>query len=66
MTKADIVVLGAGLGGISMVFDLKAELGKSHRITLINKTESFQFTPPTRGSASAGAKRVTSRSSWRR
>lgn len=45
MKKANIVVLGAGLGGISMVFDLKAELGKSHRIVLVNKTESFQFTP---------------------
>ncbi|MDP2731800.1 MAG: FAD-dependent oxidoreductase [Hoeflea sp.] len=45
MKKADIVVLGAGLGGISMVFDLKAELGKNHRIVLVNKTESFQFTP---------------------
>ena len=45
MKKADIVVLGAGLGGISMVFDLKAELGKNHQIVLVNKTESFQFTP---------------------
>jgi len=45
MKKANIVVLGAGLGGISMVFDLKAELGSSHRIVLVNKTESFQFTP---------------------
>jgi sulfide:quinone oxidoreductase len=66
MKNADIVVLGAGLGGISMVFDLKAELGKNHRIILVNKTESFQFTPSNPGSASAGAKRVTSPSSWRR
>ena len=45
MKKAVIVVLGAGLGGISMVFDLKAELGTNHQIVLVNKTESFQFTP---------------------
>ena len=45
MEKANIVVLGAGLGGISMVYDLKAELGNKHRITLVSKTRSFHFTP---------------------
>lgn len=45
MKKAVIVVLGAGLGGVSMVFDLKSELGKEHQIVLVNKAESFQFTP---------------------
>ncbi|PWW02199.1 sulfide-quinone oxidoreductase [Hoeflea marina] len=45
MKKATIVVLGAGLGGISMVFDLRNSLGKSHRIVLVSKTETFQFTP---------------------
>jgi sulfide:quinone oxidoreductase len=40
-----IVVLGAGLGGISMVFDLKAVLGERHEIVLISKTPYFQFTP---------------------
>jgi sulfide:quinone oxidoreductase len=45
MKKAVVVVLGAGLGGVSMVFDLKAEVGNNHQIVLVNKAESFQFTP---------------------
>ena len=45
MESKKIVVLGAGLGGISMVFDLKAELGERHEIVLISKTPYFQFTP---------------------
>ncbi|OCW55754.1 NAD(P)/FAD-dependent oxidoreductase [Hoeflea olei] len=45
MKKANIVVLGAGLGGVSMVYDLKAELGSSQQVTLVSKTPSFHFTP---------------------
>ncbi len=42
---AHVVVLGAGIGGISMTYELRAALGKAHRITLINDTPYFQFTP---------------------
>jgi sulfide:quinone oxidoreductase len=45
MSRSRIVVLGAGLGGISMIFELHNELGKSHDLTLINKAPDFQFTP---------------------
>ena len=42
---AQIVVLGAGIGGISMTYELRKALGKDHRITLVNDTPYFQFTP---------------------
>jgi sulfide:quinone oxidoreductase len=40
-----IVVLGAGIGGISQVYELRKELGKSAEIVLIGDSESFEFTP---------------------
>jgi sulfide:quinone oxidoreductase len=42
---AHIVVLGAGTGGMPAAYELRAELGKSHRITVINASETFQFVP---------------------
>jgi sulfide:quinone oxidoreductase len=42
---AHIVVLGAGIGGISITFELREALGKDHRLTLISNTPYFQFTP---------------------
>ncbi|KUO58333.1 MAG: pyridine nucleotide-disulfide oxidoreductase [Alphaproteobacteria bacterium BRH_c36] len=42
---ARIVVLGAGIGGISMVFELRDALGRKHAITLVNNNSFFQFTP---------------------
>jgi len=42
---AHIVVVGAGLGGMPAAYDLKKELGAGHQVTLINVTDSFQFTP---------------------
>ncbi len=40
-----IVVLGAGIGGISQVYELRKDLDKSHEIVLIGDSESFEFTP---------------------
>ncbi len=40
-----IVVLGAGIGGISQVYELRKELDKTHQIVLIGDSESFEFTP---------------------
>ena len=40
-----VVVLGAGLGGVPMAFELREQLGSPHRVTVISNTESFQFTP---------------------
>lgn len=42
---ADIVVLGAGVGGLPAAYDLKHTLGKAHEVTLVGSSEQFQFTP---------------------
>jgi sulfide:quinone oxidoreductase len=42
---ADIVILGAGIGGLPMAFDMKAAKRKEDRITVISNTPYFQFTP---------------------
>jgi sulfide:quinone oxidoreductase len=42
---AHVVVLGAGTGGMPAAYELKAELGKSHEVTVINENEYFQFVP---------------------
>ena len=42
---AKIVVMGAGIGGISQVYELRKELGKEHEIVLIGDSERFEFTP---------------------
>lgn len=40
-----IVVLGAGTGGMPAAYELRHELGKQHRITVVNASENFQFVP---------------------
>lgn len=47
---ATVVVVGAGLGGMSAAYELKAELGKSHEVILVNDKPDFEFTPLTPGS----------------
>jgi sulfide:quinone oxidoreductase len=42
---AHFVVLGAGLGGMSAAYELRAELGRSHRITVVGNGDQFSFTP---------------------
>jgi len=42
---AHIVVLGAGLGGLPAAYELKAELGAQHQVTVINALDHFQFVP---------------------
>lgn len=42
---AKIVVMGAGIGGISQVYELKKALGNAHEILLIGDTDRFEFTP---------------------
>jgi len=42
---ARIVVMGAGIGGISQVYELKKELGNSHDIVLVGDSDRFEFTP---------------------
>ena len=40
-----IVVLGAGIGGVPMAFELRDLLGKSADITVVSESEWFQFVP---------------------
>ncbi len=42
---ANIVVVGAGLGGMPAAYDLRKAMGKEHQVTLINPNSHFQFTP---------------------
>jgi len=42
---AKIVVMGAGIGGISQVYELRKELGREHDIVLIGDSDHFEFTP---------------------
>ena len=42
---ARIVVMGAGIGGISQAYELKKEFGNAHAITLIGDSDRFEFTP---------------------
>ena len=39
---AKIVVMGAGIGGISQVYELRKELGKEHEIFLIGDSDRFE------------------------
>jgi sulfide:quinone oxidoreductase len=40
-----IVVLGAGIGGISMAYELRSMLGRSAEIMVVSDSEWFQFVP---------------------
>jgi sulfide:quinone oxidoreductase len=42
---AHIVILGAGTGGMPCAYELRAELGKEHEITVVNERDYFQFVP---------------------
>ncbi|MFZ0791880.1 MAG: FAD-dependent oxidoreductase [Chromatiaceae bacterium] len=42
---AHIVVLGAGTGGMPAAYELRAELGKEHQVTVVNERDYFQFVP---------------------
>ena len=42
---AHIVILGAGTGGMPAAYELRNKLDRSHRITVINAVDYFQFVP---------------------
>ncbi|HEX7111846.1 MAG TPA: FAD/NAD(P)-binding oxidoreductase [Mizugakiibacter sp.] len=42
---ARIVVLGAGLGGMSAAYEIKAALGAAHAVTVVGDGPRFSFTP---------------------
>ena len=42
---AHVVVLGAGLGGVIMAYEVKDQLGRNDRVTVINKGPMYSFVP---------------------
>lgn len=42
---AHIVIMGAGTGGMPAAYELRAAIDKSHKITVINASDTFQFVP---------------------
>lgn len=42
---ANLIVLGAGLAGMSAAYELRETLGAAHRITVIGDGDRFSFTP---------------------
>jgi sulfide:quinone oxidoreductase len=40
-----IVVVGAGIAGLPLAYELRAALGREHRVTLVNASEHFEFVP---------------------
>jgi len=42
---AHILIIGAGLGGMSAAYELRQTLGATHKITLVGDGDLFSFTP---------------------
>ncbi len=42
---AQIVVLGGGVGGVTIAYELRQRLSKEHPVTLVSETPTFDFTP---------------------
>ncbi len=40
-----IVIIGAGLGGIIMAYEMQAKLGREDRLTIINHGSTYSFVP---------------------
>ena len=64
---AEVVVIGAGLSGTLMAYELLPQLRKDDRLTVvIARGRSITSSPPIPGSRSAGAKRSDIESTCRR
>ncbi len=42
---ATIVIVGAGIGGMPMAYDIKRQLGSAHTVKVVSALDQFQFTP---------------------
>ncbi len=42
---AHIVILGAGIGGMPTAYEMRASLDRTHKITVVNAVDYFQFVP---------------------
>ena len=39
------MILGAGVGGMTMAYEMREQLSSEDKLTVISNTDSFQFTP---------------------
>jgi len=42
---AKIVVIGAGIGGITQAYELRKALSREHQVVVLNDSDRFEFTP---------------------
>jgi len=42
---SDVIVIGAGVGGVPAAYELKNRLGSEHKVTLVNPVHEFSFVP---------------------
>ncbi|MCC7200984.1 MAG: NAD(P)/FAD-dependent oxidoreductase [Gammaproteobacteria bacterium] len=42
---ATIIVLGAGLGGVPMAYEIRRKVGAEHKVVLVGSSGYFEFTP---------------------
>ncbi|HET8899277.1 MAG TPA: FAD/NAD(P)-binding oxidoreductase [Rhodanobacteraceae bacterium] len=42
---SEVVIIGAGLGGMSAAYEIKAALGGKHRVAVVGEGRQFSFTP---------------------
>jgi len=40
-----IVILGAGLGGVIMAYEMKEKVGSRHEVVVVNKGSAYSFVP---------------------
>jgi sulfide:quinone oxidoreductase len=45
VAMSHVVVLGAGLGGVMMAYEMKAKLGPADRLTVVNLGSAYSFVP---------------------
>ena len=45
MKMAKIVVMGAGIGGISQIYELRKAISNEHDLFLVGDSDYFEFTP---------------------
>ena len=42
---ARIVILGAGIGGVPMAYEMKETVGKNHEVIVVSDSPTFHFVP---------------------
>ena len=63
---ADIVIMGAGLSGAIMAYEMKGQMRPEDRLTVVTKDPLYHSFRRTLGFRSAGASAKPWRSIWRR